>query len=117
MSREDKGARTGGGRQTVSAALALVLVLFFLPVLALRGEPVYRRPGTGELPNGEAVLPADPTADPALPTGTRDRGRAGHRDRQKWGSLVQIRRKTTRWGGFFVKDFKENSCFDGEKRV
>ena len=77
MTREDKGVRTGGGRQTVSAALALVLILFFLPVLALRGEPVYRRPGTGELPNGEAVLPADPTAGPGAGGAAAEQGRDG----------------------------------------
>ena len=42
MVRED-GHAGGGARQIVSAALLLAAVLFLLPILLIRGEPVYRR--------------------------------------------------------------------------
>ena len=38
---EKRGGR--GARQTVSAALLLTAILFFLPALVIRGEPAYRR--------------------------------------------------------------------------
>ena len=72
MAREER--RLWGVRQTVSAALILTAALTFLPALAIRGEPVYRRAETGELPNGEVLLPAAP-ASSAVQAGARDKGR------------------------------------------
>lgn len=74
MAREGRKSFWGqGARQIVSGALILTVALFFLPALIVRGEPVYRRPDTGELPNGES--PGVPTRD-AVTAGVRDRGRA-----------------------------------------
>ena len=51
MARDDQ--RSGGRtRQTVSAALLLTAILFFLPALVIRGEPAYRREEVTQAPNG-----------------------------------------------------------------
>ena len=48
---ERSGTRRGRElRQTVTAALALAVALFFLPLLAVRGEPLYTPEGTDASP-------------------------------------------------------------------
>ena len=73
MVRDEKRA-AGGTRQLVSAALLLAVVLFFLPVLAVRGEPAYRREDVADLPGGEGPLPEGASSS-AVRAGPRDRGR------------------------------------------
>ena len=93
MVREKTG---GGARQIVSAALLLTLVLFFLPVLVVRGEPVYRRSSVDDLSNGESVLPIDRTPT-AITAGVRDRGRAV-RLLTKEGGVVELTMADYLWG-------------------
>lgn len=93
MAREKAG---GGARQIVSAALLLTVALFFLPVLVVRGEPVYRRDGAVDLPGGESALPIDRT--PATVTaGVRDKGRAV-RLLTKEGGVVELTMADYLWG-------------------
>ena len=93
MTRE----RTGGGaRQIVSAALLLAVALFFLPALAVRGEPVYRRGGESDLSVGESVLPIDRTPT-ATAAGVRDRGRAV-RLLKREGGVVELTMADYLWG-------------------
>ena len=61
-------------RRVISTALLLTAVLFFLPALVIRGEPVHQPGDTVELPNGEAALPIDRSPS-ARSAGPRDRGR------------------------------------------
>ena len=70
MERREKRQRTGqGGRQVASAALILGAILFGLPGLALRGEPLYHREPLEELTPQELPLePAVPTAPARDPT-------------------------------------------------
>ena len=69
--REDRRKRLGPGvRQVVSTALILTAILFFLPALVVRGDPVYQRPDAVELPDGESPPPAEP-APSAGPAGAR----------------------------------------------
>ena len=97
MTRDDKGTgAVRSGRQVVSAALALTVILFFLPALVVRQEPVYRRPGTGELPNGEAVLPIDRVPE-GVQAGGRDRGRAV-RLLDKEGQVREMTMEDYLWG-------------------
>ena len=88
MVRQDK--KLGGGmRRVVSAALILTGILFFLPVLVVRGEPVCRRDDVASLPGGESALPIDRA--PAVPSsGCRAKGRAGRRP----GAYTQQTRPT-----------------------
>lgn len=85
-----------GKRQVVSTALLLTVALFFLPALIIRGEPVYRQTGVGDLPDGESTLPIDrtPTAGVA---GARDKGRAV-RLQTKEGGVVELTMEEYLWG-------------------
>ena len=85
-----------GTRQIVSAALILAVILFFIPALAVRGEPVYQRVDAVELPNGEAALPIDraPTSGAA---GVRDKGRAV-RLLTKEGEILDLTMADYLWG-------------------
>lgn len=93
MVREKTG---GGARHIVSAALLLTVALFFLPALAVRGEPVYRRDGVADLPGGESVLPID-RAPTAVPSGVRDKGRAV-RLLTKDGGVAELTMAEYLWG-------------------
>ena len=93
MLRKDHTA-DGGARRRISTALILTVILFFLPVLAIRGEPVYHRPDTGELSGGDGVLPIPPSA---APTGGRDRGKAV-RLQTKEGEIVELTMDAYLWG-------------------
>lgn len=89
-------AMAGGARQAVSAALLLTVVLFFLPVLVIRGEPVYRRtqedpPPTGETASSEGRAPS------ASPAGARDRGRTV-RLLTKEGEITELSMADYLWG-------------------
>ena len=84
----------GTQRQAVSAALILVMALFFLPALIVRGEPAYRREEIASLPNGEAALPSDPVREPVS---LRDRGRAV-RLLTKSGQVQQLTMDEYLWG-------------------
>ena len=89
--------KTGSGvRQIVSAALILTVVLFCLPALAVRGEPVYRRGGADDLPSGESVLPIDRTPT-VTAAGVRDKGRAV-RLLTKEGGVVELTMADYLWG-------------------
>ena len=70
--REEHSAarRSRGARQTVTAALALTVILFFLPLLAVRGDPLYQR-GDGAQPS----LPEETTPQVQETSSARDRGR------------------------------------------
>ena len=94
MARDDR-RRGGGGRQIVSAALLLTVVLFFLPALVVRGEPVYRRDGVAELPNGEGGLPIAPAPAPAGEG--RDKGRTV-RLLTKEGEVLELTMAEYLWG-------------------
>lgn len=94
MARDDR-RRGGGGRQIVSAALLLTVVLFFLPALVVRGEPVYRRDGVAELPNGESGLPIAPAPAPAGEG--RDKGRTV-RLLTKEGEVLELTMAEYLWG-------------------
>ena len=97
MARDSKGKRSGQGvRQPVNAALLLTLVLFFLPALVVRGEPVYQRTDVVELPNGESVLPLDPTPS-ASPAGSRDKGRVV-RLQTREGEITELTMAEYLWG-------------------
>ena len=95
MVRDEKRA-AGGARQIVSAALLFTLILFFLPALAVRGEPVYRRAETEAPSGGEASLPIG-RAPAAGTAGVRDRGRAV-RLLTKEGELVDLTMAEYLWG-------------------
>ena len=93
MARENRGRFWDRGTgQIASAALLLAAVLFVLPGLLVRGEPVYRTPETGELPGGEKA-----PASSALPTGVRDRGKAV-RLQTKEGPIVELNMADYLWG-------------------
>ena len=93
MAREKRGRFWGRETgQIVSAALLLAVVLFFLPGVLVRGEPVCRPPDTGELPGGENA----PTSS-ALPTGGRDKGKAV-RLQTKEGPIVEMNMADYLWG-------------------
>ncbi len=97
MARE--GRKHGGDRgtgQLVSAALLLAAVLFFLPAVVVRGDPVYHPPGTGDLPNGEAPLPVNPGGASAA-AGVRDRGRAV-RLLTREGTVTELTMSDYLWG-------------------
>ena len=97
MARDSKGKRSGQGvRQPENAALLLTLVLFFLPALVVRGEPVYQRTDVVELPNGESVLPLDPTPS-ASPAGSRDKGRVV-RLQTREGEITELTMAEYLWG-------------------
>ena len=95
--REDRRKRLGPGvRQVVSTALILTAILFFLPALVVRGDPVYQRPDAVELPDGESPPPAEP-APSAGPAGARDRSRAV-RLLAKDGSVTELTMAEYLWG-------------------
>jgi len=95
--REDGRKELGlGARQVVSAALILTVILFFLPALVVRGEPVYQRGDTVELPDGESALPID-RAPSASTAGTRDRGRVV-RLLTREGDVVELSMAEYIWG-------------------
>ena len=95
--REENRQELGLGiRQIVSAALIAMVALFFLPAAVLRGEPVYQREDTVQLPNGEAALPIDRTPE-ASPTGVRDKGRAV-RLLTKEGAVAELTMADYLWG-------------------
>ena len=97
MARETRRHLGGqGAGQIVSAALLLAAVLFFLPAALVRGEPVFRPPETGELPNGES-LPSTGLGSSATQTGVRDRGKAV-RLQTKEGSIVELTMADYLWG-------------------
>ena len=78
-----------GVRPVITAALAMGVALFFLPVLALRGEPVYQREPAAEHAAGDSSA--------AAPTAARDRGRAVrllHKD----GTVEQLGMDEYLWG-------------------
>lgn len=85
-----------GRRQTVSAALILTAALFFLPLLTIRGEPVYQREELALLPNGEAA-PFFPAGQSDAQTGGRDRGRAV-RLLNKEGQVEELTMADYLWG-------------------
>lgn len=85
-----------GTRFVVSVALILSVVLFILPVLVIRGEPVYQRTDVAALPNGESVPSAEPTQN-VTPAGGRDKGRAV-RLLTKEGELVELTMAEYLWG-------------------
>ena len=94
MARENRGRFWDRGTgQIVSAALLLTAVLFFLPAVLVRGEPVYRAPETGDLPGGENA----PAASSAAPTGVRDKGKAV-RLQTKEGPIVELTMAEYLWG-------------------
>ena len=94
MARENRGRFwVRGTGQIVSAALLLAAILFVLPGLLVRGEPVCRPPETGDLPGGEI---APPTFS-ALPTGVRDKGKAV-RLQTKEGPIVELTMADYLWG-------------------
>ena len=92
MVRED-GHAGGGARQIVSAALFLAAILFFLPILLIRGEPVYQREEVTDQPNGELA----PPTGPSVQTGGRDKGRAV-RLQTKEGPIVELTMADYLWG-------------------
>ncbi len=93
MERREKRQRTGqGGRQVASAALILGAILFGLPGLALRGEPLYHREPLEELTPQELPL------EPAVPTApARDRGRVV-RLQTKAGDIQELSMADYLWG-------------------
>ena len=94
MARESRGRLWDRGTvQIVSAGLLLAAVLFILPGLLVRGEPVYRAPETGELPGGEKA----PASSSALPTGVRDKGKVV-RLQTKEGPIVELNMADYLWG-------------------
>ena len=116
MARDDR-RRGGGGRQIVSAALLLTVVLFFLPALVVRGEPVYRRDGVAELPNGESGLPIAPAPAPAGEG--RDKGRTV-RLLTKEGEVLELTMAEYLWGVVAAEmpaSFQEEAGRSEERRV
>ena len=93
MVREKSG---GGTRQIVSAALLLAVALFFLPILVVRGEPVYRKGGETDLSGGESSLPIGRTPTAAA-AGVRDKGRAV-RLLTKEGTVAELTMADYLWG-------------------
>ena len=92
MARDDQ--RSGGRtRQTVSAALLLTAILFFLPALVIRGEPAYRREEVTQAPNGELT----PPSGLSVQTGSRDRGRTV-RLLTKEGEIRELTMADYLWG-------------------
>ena len=97
MTRDDKEKHFGrGGRQIVSVALVLTAVLFTLPALVVRNEPVYQRTET-ENPPAETQTPPVASSSPATPTAHRDKGRAV-RLQTKDGAIVELTMSDYLWG-------------------
>ena len=95
MTRDGKKTGNKGG-QIVSTALLLVVILFSLPILAVRGEPVYQRKNAVDLPAGESTLPIDRTPS-AVTAGARDRGRPV-RLLTREGEIVELTMADYLWG-------------------
>lgn len=96
MAREHRDHFGGPGTGRIaSVALLLAVILFFLPAVLVRGEPVYRPPDAGELPGGENTPSTSSSA--AMPTGVRDRGKAV-RLQTKEGPIVELTMDEYLWG-------------------
>lgn len=89
MARDDQR----GGRTVISTALLLVVILFFLPVLVIRGEPAYQREEVAQTPNGELA----PPSGLSVQTGSRDRGRTV-RLLTKEGEVLELTMADYLWG-------------------
>lgn len=94
MVRVEKKRENGTGR-VVSTALLLTVVLFILPVLLVRGEPVYRRAEKDGPPAGEGAPPLEGLS--AAPTAARDKGRTV-RLLTKEGGIVELTMAEYLWG-------------------
>ena len=90
---ERSGTRRGRElRQTVTAALALAVALFFLPLLAVRGEPLYTPEGADAPPQeGEGGAAVQETA------AAKDRGRIV-RLQMEDGQVEELTMEEYLWG-------------------
>ena len=92
--REDRvGKRRGRElRQTVTAALALAVILFFLPLLAIRGEPLY-------VPEEADVPPAEEGGRSSVQetSSARDRGRIVRLQTEE-GQVEELTMEEYLWG-------------------
>lgn len=82
-----------GLRPVVTVALLLTAILFFLPLLARSGPPLYQRETTGT-ETGEATLPIDRAITTAS---ARDKGRAV-RLKMDGGQVVELTMAEYLWG-------------------
>ena len=80
-------------RQGVAAALIMVLTVFFLPALVVRGQPLYG----GESEGGQAGTQESQTAQSAQPAAGRDRGRAV-RLQMEDGTIQEMTMADYLWG-------------------
>ena len=80
-------------RQGVAAALIMVLTVFFLPALVVRGQPLYGRESEG----GQAGTQESQTGQSAQPAASRDRGRAV-RLQMEDGTIQEMTMADYLWG-------------------
>ena len=80
-------------RQGVAAALIMVLTVFFLPALVVRGQPLYG----GESEGGQAGTQENQAAQSAQPAASRDRGRAV-RLQMEDGTIQEMTMADYLWG-------------------
>ena len=91
--REKGGTVEQELRQGVAAALIMVLTVFFLPALVVRGQPLYG----GESEGGQAGTQENQTGQSAQPAASRDRGRAV-RLQMEDGTIQEMTMADYLWG-------------------
>ena len=91
--REKGGTVEQELRQGVAAALIMVLTVFFLPALVVRGQPLYG----GESEGGQAGTQENQAGQSAQPAASRDRGRAV-RLQMEDGTIQEMTMADYLWG-------------------
>ena len=91
--REKGGTVEQELRQGVAAALIMVLTVFFLPALVVRGQPLYGRESEG----GQAGTQENQAGQSAQPAASRDRGRAV-RLQMEDGTIQEMTMADYLWG-------------------